>query len=219
MGNDYVSPDLEVKHILARSTKKFFGYGPAGRVVTAIQGDLVIFAAEFTGPGILTALPQHPFGRLAMRYIADLYSKEVAPELAILAREQFGVHLRAVLSDLDYETGKAMGVALLDQPLLPVEQPAADDLAREVAGAIGLLPGAVSVQIGPEALVVRAPALAMPMGASAEDAFAALTAREAFRGRLRAGLVAALAARNLPGGPVFVTHSDAGLLAGVLFRT
>lgn len=36
--------EMAVKHIVARSTKQFFGYGPAERVTIVVQGDLVIFA-------------------------------------------------------------------------------------------------------------------------------------------------------------------------------
>lgn len=214
--------DLDVKHILARSTKRFFGCGPAGQVVTAIQGDLVIFAAEFMGPGILTALPQQPFGRLAMRYIADLYSREVAPELAALARQQFGVTLVEVLSDLDHETGRSLGIALLDQPLPMPDQAAEPELARAVEGALvaaletDVPPAGVTVRCGPAALVLRAPYLVWPMGATADAVFAGLAAREAFRSRLRPGLVAAAAGAGLAPGPVFVAHSERGLVAGVL---
>lgn len=216
--------ELAVKHIVARSTKQFFGYGPAERVTVAIQGDLVVFASRFSGPGILEALPRTPFGRLAMRHIADLFTREVTPELVRVARDEFGVGLQAIYSDLDYETGQSLGIALLDQPFSPPERPADPQLrlvltnvlvrATEAAGVPVVSPA--SVRMGPGALVLRAPALAFPQGATAEDEFAALTAREAFRTELRAGLMAGLAARQISAGPFFAVNSPAGFLAGAL---
>lgn len=212
--------EMAVKHFVARSTKQFFGYGPAERVTIVIQGDLVIFATRFSGPGILEALPQSPFGRLAMRHIADLFSREVAPELVRLARDEFGVGLQAILSDLDYETGQSLGIALLDQPLPPPDLPADPGLVKVLMKALpgeAAAPGALpTVRIGPGALILRAPALVLPEGDTAEAEFAALAAREAFRSQFRAGLIAGLAGRGLSPGPVFAVNSRAGLVAGAL---
>lgn len=218
--------ETAVKHIVARSTKQFFGYGPAERVTVVIQGDLVIFATRFRGPGILEALPRSPFGRLAMRHIAELFSREAAPELIRVARDQFGVALKAILSDLDYETGQSLGIALLDQRLPPPDRPADPELTRSVtralaaaAEAVGLPPTTPPlVRVGPGALILRAPALAFPgVDETAEAIFAALARREAFRTQLRAGLIESLAGRGLPAaGPIFAVNSAAGLVAGAL---
>ncbi|HLN65358.1 MAG TPA: hypothetical protein VK464_27870 [Symbiobacteriaceae bacterium] len=218
--------ETAVKHIVARSTKQFFGYGPAERVTIVIQGALVLFATRFSGPGILEALPGSPFGRLAMRHIADLFARTVAPDLAGLAGGEFGVRLRAIDGDLDFESGQSLGIALLDQPLPPPDRPAAPAMARlltqavtEAAQAAGIAPpqSAPAVRIGPGALVLWAPDLHLPEGGdTAEAQFGALAAREAFRTRLRAGLVAAAASQGLSAGPCFVVDSETGLVAGTL---
>lgn len=216
--------EMAVKHIVARSTKQFFGYGPAERVSVVIQGELVIFATRFSGPGILKALPESPFGRLAMRHIADLFTSEVAPELIRFARDEFGVGLQAILSDLDYETGQSLGIALLEKSLSPSDGPADAELAQictkslaDAAAAAGFPPVVpAAVRMGAGALVLRVPALTLPVGDTAEARFASLAAREAFRGRLRTGLVAGLASRGLSAGPCFVAGGPLGLVAGAL---
>jgi len=163
----------------------------------------------------------------------------VAPELARLADEQFGVKLKAVLGDLDFETGQSLGIAVLDRSLPPLDRPAHPGLTRAVTEALIQARGAMAeanrehvgttsnsdvdredlqVGIGPSALVVRAPALALPRGVTAEEAFSNLTLRESFRSRLRTGLIEAMAAQGLRAGAVFVTSSDAGLVAGALLR-
>lgn len=226
--------DVAVKHVVARATKQFFGYGPAGRVFTAIQGDLVVFSTEFHGPGILAALPQRPFGRIAMRYIADLFREQVTPEFARLAREQFGVGLEAVLSDLDYETGQSLGIALLDRPLPPLDQPADLDLTLAIRTALAASVhgtpnahlwlgstdpadlAAATVRIGPAALVVRCNAGLEPPAQTPEAELSTLLVREALRARLRSGIIAALAAVGRQSRAVFVAKEATSLVAGAL---
>lgn len=109
--------DLWVRHVLAQHSKAFFGYGPKGKVSVVVQGPVAVFISELTGPGMVPALMAEPFGRLCMRYINHRYVQCSRAELQRLAASA-GVGLLSVGSDLDFEAGVSVGVAVAEQPFV-----------------------------------------------------------------------------------------------------
>lgn len=216
--------DLAAKHLIAQSTKEFFGYGPKGRAVVAVQGDLVVFATELTGPGVLAALQAQPFGRLALHYISDLFRRQAAADFAAFAGNRYGVGLRAVYSDIDLggPVGYSLGVARLDRPLPPPARPAPPALAALVRTALAEASGdrlvAGDVSLGPALVAVQATPLPLPGGADAAATFAALQAWENLHRAWRPALSAALAAARMRHGPVFIVQDAELLLAGALLE-
>lgn len=215
--------DLAAKHAIAQSTKQFFGFGPKGRVLGTVQGDLAVFAFETTGPEILKALPASAFGRLAMRHITELYRDHVAQLLAT-AGQQLGVGIRSVLCDLDFAHGFTLGIATLERTLAPMGGPAPAPLARAAAAALAqasggrVAPEAISVQTSPALLTLRCPPLPEPEGeGDAALEFARLEAWDGFRTALQPLLTEAARPGGRPG-PVFAAQDDQGLVAGVIWE-
>ena len=134
-----LAPDLWIRHQLAQQAKGFFGYGPKGKATVVLQGRVAVFTSELVGPGMVTALKAEPFGRLCMRYINHCYVQSCWPELERLAGT-VGVRLLAVGSDLDFDAGLSIGVAVAAQPL-PGALPERPDPA--LAARLGASAGAV----------------------------------------------------------------------------
>jgi len=220
--------DLAAKHLIAQSTKDFFGYGPKGRAVVAVQGDLVVFATELTGPGILTALQQQPFGRLALHYVSDLYRRQAAADLAAFATARYGVGIGALLSDIDLggPVGYTLGIARLDRALPPPARPAPAPLAATLRAALQQAAGGRvqpgEVTLGPALLALRATPLPLPAAgatdAAALDTAAALQAWDDFHCAWRPALSQALAAAGYRHGPVFLAQDERELITGTLLE-
>lgn len=216
--------DLAAKHLIAQSTKDFFGYGPRGRAAVAVQGDLAVFATELTGPGILQALPEQPFGRLALYYVADLYRRRVAADLGAFATARYGVGLQTVLCDIDLggPVGYTLGVALLSRSLPPPARPAPPDHAARLRAALAeaaggqVQPGAVVT--GPALVALRGTPFPLPGGDSAAATGAALQAWDDLHVALRPRLSAALSDLGYRHGPIFLVQDEAQLIAGALLE-
>ena len=108
--------DLWLRHQLAQQAKGFFGYGPKGKAGVIVQGRVAVFTSDLAGPGIVAALMAEPFGRLCMRYINHRYVQCCGADLDRLAAST-GVRLLAIGSDVDFQAGLSVGVAVAEQPL------------------------------------------------------------------------------------------------------
>lgn len=206
--------DLFVKHLIAGSSKSFFGYGPRGQFQTVLQGRLAVFASDLQGPGLMSALAADPFGRLCMRHINHLYVEATTGQLRRLAADQFGLSRLDVVSDIDFDAGLSVGLGIADRAL-PFAAPdalAPADLAADVTAALG---SPAEVRLGPFLLVAWAdpPAgLALPEGHDPEGTFTFLQAWDALRPRLAERLRAAAP----PARGTFAALVGGRLVAGVL---
>lgn len=108
--------DLALRHILAQQAMAFFGYGPKGKATVVLQGRFAVFTSALAGPGVVAALAAEPFGRLCMRYINHLYVERGRAELERIAMGA-GVRLLVVGSDIDFDAGLSVGIALAEQSL------------------------------------------------------------------------------------------------------
>jgi hypothetical protein len=141
-------PDLLVRHLLAQQSKAFFGYGPKGRAAVVLQGRLAVFTSELAGPDMVAALRADPFGRLCMRHINRLYVERNREELARLACAA-GVTLVGVGSDIDFEAGVSVGVAVAEAPLPGAAADRAAEAGSVYARAFARVPGTpAEVRVG-----------------------------------------------------------------------
>jgi len=209
-----IPADLFVKHLIAQQAKSFFGYGPKGRAQALLQGRIAVFASDLQGPGLMAALSADPFGRLCMRHINDLYVEATADQLRRLAAEQFGIPRLDVVSDIDFEAGISLGVAIADRAL-PSAAPDAPAPAALVAGISAALRAPAEVRLGPSLLVAWAdpPAgISPPQRPDPEAVFSFLRAWDAFR----PGLAERLRTAAPPARGTFAALVGGRLLAGVL---
>lgn len=212
--------DLFVKHMVAQQSKAFFGYGPKGRAWALLQGRVAVFATDLQGPGLMAALSGDAFGRLAMRQINRLYVRSTATPLRSLAADRFGITLETVESDIDFDAGLSLGIAVADRdlPTAPSGAPAPAPLGAATRAA---LRGPADVCLSADLLVARTalpPGLTAPAGEDAGATFAFLREWHAFRVDLGERLTAAGAAGGLPSRGTFAAPAGGGLIAGLLLR-
>lgn len=223
--------EMAVRHVIAQSSKQFFGFGPKGRSQAVVQGDLVVFRTDLTGPRLLDALRESPFGRLIMRQIGDLYRVHMRAELAGFAADHFGVRVLAALHDVDFSGGYTIGVALLDgagagapPPPRPSHREALLAGWRAARAALGLPaePGADEEAPGargtPPLVSLRARPLPLPPGAPGPQAVCArLEAWARARDAFADALWAAWPGGRPAGATAFLAQDEERLIGGAVF--